>query len=148
LNTETPYSQIREQFSDHLRQKRQRCTPERLALLDYIYANEGYFTAEQLFAALKDTCRVSMATVYNTLNLLLECNLAVRHTFNGQNAFWERALYETPRHYFVCSRCGAAKGFADKKIRQSIKQKNFTNFNPTHYSLYIYGECKKCKKQK
>ena len=140
------YEQIKEQFADYLRKKKQRRTPERYALLDYIYNNEGYFSAEQLYDALKKTFRVSLTTVYNNLNILIECNLVVRHNFNGQNSFFERALYETPPHYLVCCKCGAVKTFTDKKIRTSVEQKNFANFQPSHWSLYIYGKCKKCKK--
>jgi len=139
------YEQIKARFSDYLRKKKQRSTPERYALLDYIYSNEGYFSAEQLYDALKETCRVSLTTVYNNLNILIECNLVVRHNFGGQNAFFERALYETPRHYIVCCKCGMVKAFTDKKIKLSVEQKNFASFKPSHWSLYIYGECKKCK---
>jgi len=141
------YEQIEEKFTNYLCKKKQRKTPERYALLDYIYNNEGYFSAEQIHAALQETYRVSLTTVYNTLNMLIDCNLVIRHNFDKQKAFFERAFYETPHSYFVCCKCGAVKAFTDKQIRMSIKQKNFTNFKPSHWLLYIYGECKKCKKK-
>jgi Fur family transcriptional regulator, ferric uptake regulator len=133
-------------FTEYLIKNKHRKTPERYAILEKVYGTEGHFNAETLFESMKDNYRVSLATVYNTLDLFLEIGLIVKHQFDGQPAQYEKALGLNMHHHSVCTVCGKIKEFTDKKIRKAIQSKVFTNFQSTHYSLYVYGVCKKCRK--
>lgn len=137
-----------ELFTEYLIRRNHRKTPERFAILDKIYTIDGHFNAEELYDQMQNEYRVSLATVYNTLDLLLDASLIVKHQFDGQPAQFEKALGSSMHNHSVCTACGRIKEFTDKKILQAIKAKEFANFESSHYSLYVYGICKKCQKKK
>ena len=68
---------VKEVFTQFLVERKHRKTPERYAILEHIFSHEGHFNAELLYNAMQKEYRVSLATVYNTLELLLECRLIV-----------------------------------------------------------------------
>lgn len=147
MKDENPLPFARSIFTEYLVKNKHRKTPERYAILDKIYEMEGHFNAETLYESMKDDYRVSLATVYNTLELILNVGLIVKHQFDGQPAQYEKALGSTVHHHSVCTVCGRIKEFTDKKIRNAVQSKTFANFESTHYSLYVYGVCRKCKKK-
>ena len=75
---------VKEVFTQFLVERKHRKTPERYAILEHIFSHEGHFNAELLYNAMQKEYRVSLATVYNTLELLLECRLIVKHQFGEQ----------------------------------------------------------------
>ena len=136
---------IKEIFTTFLEKKKMRKTPERYAILEKIYLSEDHFDAETLCNDMQNEYRVSLATVYNTIDLLLDCSLIVKHPFAGQTAKFEKTFGKQIHHHLICSKCGAVKEFTDKKIRTMLRNKTFATFETTHYSLYLYGLCNKCK---
>lgn len=148
MKEENSFEVVKEVFTEYLKKKQQRKTPERFAILEHIFMHEGHFDAEILYNAMQADYRVSLATIYNTLDILLDCSLIVKHPFVGHTAQFEKTFGNTIHHHLVCSKCGAIKEFSDKKIRSVIQSKNFASFETTHYSLYLYGMCSKCRNAK
>lgn len=136
---------IKEVFTMYLVENKHRKTPERYAILERVYRHEGHFNAEILYNDMQNSYRVSLATVYNTLDLLLNCNLIVKHQFGGQIAQYEKTFGTVMHNHLVCTQCGKIKEFSDKKLRSMIENKTFSQFDVSYYSLYLYGICKKCK---
>lgn len=136
---------VKEIFTKFLIGKKHRKTPERYAILERVYSHDGHFNAELLYNAMQSDYRVSLATVYNTLELLLECKLVVKHQFGDQIAQYEKTFGTVMHNHLVCTTCGKIKEFSDNKVRTIIQNKKFAQFEVSYYSLYLYGTCKKCK---
>ena len=145
MKEEVSYESIRELFTEYLKQHKHRKTPERYAILEKIYSYEGHFNADILYNMMKSEYRVSLATVYNTLDLLLECKLIIKHQLGGQFAQYEKAFGNNTHHHLICTNCGKVKEFTDKQLRIAIQNRKFAHFQMSHYSLYLYGLCQNCK---
>lgn len=139
------FENIKENFTQYLEKNKLRKTPERYAILERIFRTDGFFDAEELFYMMQKDYRVSVATIYNTIDLLLHCNLIIKHHFPGQKIQYERHVSKQTHYHLICTECGTVKEFSDIKIRSLIKVKTFATFEPSYHSLYMYGLCKKCR---
>lgn len=73
---------VRQKLSQYLEAKKLRKTPERYAILDKIYATSEHFDVDLLYEMMSESeYRVSRATVYNTIDLLVDAGLVRKHQF-------------------------------------------------------------------
>ncbi len=145
MKEDNSYEDIRAIFTKYLSEHQHRKTPERYAILEQIYTYVGHFNADLLYNSMREEYRVSLATVYNTLELLLEADLIVKHQMGGQFAQYEKKFGNNIHNHLICTNCGKVKEFQDKQIRTCIQSKKFSLFEVSHYSLYLFGLCSKCK---
>jgi len=137
--------EVRQAFSAFLRERGQRQTPERFAILDEVYSSPGHFDADELFVRLKQAgSRISRATVYNTLDLLLDCDLVVKHQFGRSQAKYERAYAYWQHDHLICLDCGEILEFCDPRL-QSIQDTvgEIYGFEISHHALTLYGHCRR-----
>ncbi len=140
---EKQLEEVRRIFQAYLKKKNLRQTPERFLVLDAIYATSDHVDADELYLRLKqEGNRVSRATVYNTLDLLLECDLVVRHQFGKNQAKYERAYSYWQHDHLICLDCNELMEFCDPRI-QSIQEMvaEIYQFEIKHHSLNLYGRC-------
>ena len=86
--------------------------------------------------------RVSRATLYNTIELLLECGLVRKHQFGQNQAHYEKSYFDKQHDHVILSN-GEVIEFCDPRI-QSIKKtiEEVFNIEITNHSLYFYGNRK------
>ena len=100
MSSDEILNQAREIFEVYLEQNGHRKTPERFAILHEIYTYFGHFDVETLFSHMQNY-RVSRATLYNTIELLLDCGLVRKHQFGQNQAQYEKCYFDKQHDHLI-----------------------------------------------
>ncbi len=142
---------LREALGEYIAKSKLRLTPERLAVVEAAEALTGRFTVETLIARVKEgPMGVSPATVYNTVELMVESGILRRLApADGRSAAYEKAtMMARPRLLLVCSACGSTKEIKDPELVKLLDRRRFQSFDPEYYDLKIFGICSKCQRRR
>jgi Fur family ferric uptake transcriptional regulator len=143
-NLESIKEDVKQLFTAYLEKKGQRKTPERYSILDEIYSNKKHFDVDTLYIQMKNrNYHVSRATVYNTLDLLQECGLVIKHQFGQNMAQFEQAYGYKQHDHIICNTCSKVMEFCDPRIQLiTTKMAELLNFEVSRHSLNLYGNPK------
>ena len=144
------YDITSERLKAYVAQKGLRHSAVRQTVLEKLCLLPQPFTTEELLKACEKD-RVSIGTIYNVLRLFVEARVV--RTLDRQRGQRTATLYEViadkkVQVQFICEECGRVLKFQDKDLVRMIYARKYLNFTTRQFTLFMYGECKKCKQKK
>jgi Fur family ferric uptake transcriptional regulator len=135
------------QFQNYLKQEGLKWTSGREKVFREAIAIEGHFEAEELAYNLrKKGSRISKATVYRTLPLLVKAGL-IKEVIHGEKHHHYEPIHGESQHdHLICLKCGKIVEFEEESLRE-IEEKicGKHHFQPQKIVMEIFGHCKKCR---
>lgn len=136
-------------FQDFLRGQGLKLTGERTALVREIFSTHYHFDADELLFKLKDKgAKISRATIYRTLELLVKSGM-VRRVHLGEDHYHYESVGQGSHHdHLVCTTCGNVIEFQDESL--TARQREICaehKFSPTFTNLQILGVCHRCRRR-
>jgi Fur family transcriptional regulator, ferric uptake regulator len=136
----------RQQFRDYLRSHGHRVTSERLEVFEEIYAQHGHVDAERLLDSLRRRgAKVSRATVYRNLELMVACGLVRKSRLGSGGHVYEHLHAGQEHDHLVCGGCGRVVEFVSPGITAlQAEICRAHGFVPGRHTLQIQGLCNRC----
>jgi Fur family transcriptional regulator, ferric uptake regulator len=141
------HKQASEILREFLKKGQNRITPERFEVMDSALDYEGHFSADDLYVIMKNKkSRVSRATVYKTLELLVQCDLLSKRNFGDNMTRYESSFKRQIHDHLICMDCGRIVEFTNTSLENIPKElsKNL-GFKFENYSFNIFARCKNIK---
>lgn len=136
-----------DRFRSYLRRTDHPVTPQRIRVAEMLFGTHDHISADEIMVRLRNEGDpVGKATVYRTLDLLVEAGLIREHDFGeGFRRYEPRPT--RPRHeHLVCTGCGKVIEFQDDAIERLEREvAALHGFEPSHHRLEIYGRCEECR---
>jgi Fur family ferric uptake transcriptional regulator len=136
-------------FVQFLRDNNLKVTKERLMLVEELLTSEGHLDADSLLFQIRQRGKkASRATVYRTLELMVQAGLARKSRLGREHYVYEKVTPGQRHDHMVCVRCGRIIEFFDPELeerqRKLCEERGFT---PTYFALQIQGVCADCRKE-
>ena len=145
----------RESFKELLKEKGLKMTRQRLVVLEVLAENpEQHLTAEEIYERIKAANPdIGLATVYRTVQLLLELELIDRINLDDGFVRYEIGDMEKKRlhhrhHHLICLKCGRVCAFQEDMLEAlETGVKEALGFRVTDHEVKLYGYCRDCSEK-
>ena len=137
-----------ERFCAFLRGRKLPVTSQRLAIAELMLHAKDHLSAEDVAGRVQELGhKAGLATVYRTIDLLIESKLLVERDFGEGFRRFEPAR-DVPQHeHMLCSVCGAVEEFHDERIIELTKAvAQSRGFSRDRHRLVIHGTCRACQR--
>ena len=134
-------------FKEALKKEGLKYTPQRTAVLEEIIKAKGHRESEEIYLALKKSGQhVSRATIYRTMDILVNNGFARKMNLGDGRARYESKVNSPHHDHLVCMDCGLIVEFMDQKI-EDLQDKIAIqyNFQLKRHIHQLFGLCKKCQ---
>ena len=134
-------------FKEALKKEGLKYTPQRTAVLEEIIKDKGHRESEEIYLALKKSGQhVSRATIYRTMDILVNNGFARKMNLGDGRARYESKVNSPHHDHLVCMDCGLIVEFMDQKI-EDLQDKIAIqyNFQLKQHIHQLFGLCKKCQ---
>ncbi|MBI1966630.1 MAG: transcriptional repressor [Gemmatimonadetes bacterium] len=136
-----------EEFRRYLSEHNLPATQQRLAVAEALFYAVDHLSAEDVAKQVAKKRRpVGTATVYRTLDLLVQSGLAREHDFGEGFKRYEPVAGGQAHEHCICSSCGRVMEFSNDRLERMIALlAEEVEFRPHHHRLEIYGLCRDCQ---
>jgi len=138
----------RSKYLAYLNKNGMRITKGRLTVFETVMNTHGHFTPEEILKICqKNKTTVSRATIYRSINELLESGVIRLTAFGKKHQNFEHLYDEAPHHHARCVRCSDIIEFKDlgeDKVYQKVLLER--GFKVLGHEMHFYGICQKCRK--
>ena len=137
-----------ETFAKYLKTRKLKFTRERKAVLQEMFLNRGHLEAEELLYKLRRKKKgASRATVYRTLELLVDSGMVRKVNLGHGHSHYELVVDHPHHEHMICLDCGKVIEFSDKKVEEaSNKLCQKQRFKHSSHLFEVFGYCDKCRK--
>ena len=136
---------------DLLRDHKVRLTPQRRTILEYLITHHTHPSVEMIYDDLKGNVdNISMATVYNTLKLLVDYNLVIELKNGDGSTHYD--YFGHPHYHVVCDNCGKITDVFDEHFSEINREMAEMTRKKTHYlvtgnNIEVHGLCPECQRK-
>ncbi len=132
----------------YLKNRGMRQSSSRNLILSVFLNIEKHATADEIYnKVIKKDQSAGRATVYRTMKILTQCNLARKIEFSDGITRYEHKYRHEHHDHLKCNSCGASGEVYNQKIeklQENMAEKS--GFIPQSHTLTIYGICRECSK--
>ncbi len=138
-----------ERFRHYLRDHRQPLTRQRDRVAEVVLTSNDHLSAEQIRRRLKEVGNsVGLATIYRTLDLLVQSGLVRAHDFGQGYRRFEPMPAQAHHDHLICVRCGKVEEFSHDRLERMLPIiADEYGFQPERHRVEIYGVCRDCQRR-
>ena len=137
-----------ERFRRHLRDHHQPVTRQRELVAQVVFLSDEHLSVEEILRLLKEQGEaIGTATVYRTLELLVESGLVRAHDFGEGFKRYEPTPAQTHHEHLICERCGRVVEFQNVQLERMLPMiADEHGFQHQRHRVEIYGVCGECRR--
>jgi Fur family ferric uptake transcriptional regulator len=147
MSTSSSVTESHERFREFLNEEGLRLTQEREQIAEVVFDKDGHFEAEELLYAIRrQEESVSRATIYRTLELLVQSGELTKVEFGDGYSLYETTGDRVPHGHLYCKQCGEVIEFPLDDIKQqeeTVCQEH--DFLGIEFKHQIHGYCSNCR---
>jgi Fur family transcriptional regulator, ferric uptake regulator len=139
--------ELLERFARFLRERRLPVTRQRMQIAEAVCRHPGHPSVERLQRDLRERgARVGTATVYRTLDLLVESGVVREHDFGEGFRRYEAVAERTHHEHLICKRCGRVVEFTNDRLERMLEMiADEHDFLHARHRVDLYGTCSECR---